>query len=73
MIVEDSGAVTERLRIEKDPLAEASRVFPKGSIDASVHRSTPILDRLRDHQPACYPADPQLKMPLKMRLPTWAR
>ena len=36
MIVEDSGAVTERLRIEKDPLAEASRVFPKGSIDVTL-------------------------------------
>ena len=74
MIVEDSEAVTERLRIEKDPLAGASRVSPRGRWMSPCPSIDPHFNkRLRDRQPACYPADPQLKMPVKMRLPTWAR
>ena len=58
----------------KRPAGRGLASLPQG-VDRChpVHRSTPILDRLRDHQPACYPADPQLKIPVKMRLPTWDR
>ena len=71
MIVEDSGAAIESLRIEKDPPAGASRVFPRGRwMSPCPSINSHFNKRLRDRQPACYPQDPQLKMPVKMRLPT---